>query len=541
MKIISTTESFDLSDDNGQLIFSILANFAARERRSIIQRTLGGKRAGAKAGRFTGGFIPFGYRLEEDTGKLAPDDTVWWDGKTKAEVVRLVFDLYLELRSSAEVAQWLTAHGVPAPRTSWNPTTINAMIRNPVYKGDLAWGKRSHRLHQRSRVNPASGWIVCEGAHAAIVPADIWRRCAAEKQRRRRGGRRESHPPRLLDGFLQCAVCGSALSRRLDSRNQTIYYTCASRYNAARCRNGTACLKAPFWPESKLSRMVWGHIRELVTSGEIVRRLQEEAGDREALLARLERESEKSKTQLEQIIRKEERLIDLALTGSFSQEALSKKQQQLREERERAKQRVEEIEEELRQALASAPVRLDLAAVQERLRGTISDDIAVQREILATLLDGKISVTNDGDFRMRLKPLALVAEHDKQDAPTRQYVAFIYFDTEGSIPVRKSRPPFEEVRRLNAEGLTLKEIADRYGTHWSTIRRMFWEHGEPWLNRQGFQRLAREEIADKVRRLKDEGRSTAAVAAILGTSPKRVRRIVAEIGEGVRAPRLLSA
>jgi site-specific DNA recombinase len=57
----SVTEPIDTSNPMGQMIFTLLAGFAAEERRVIIRRTLAGKREKASRGGFSGGAAPLGY------------------------------------------------------------------------------------------------------------------------------------------------------------------------------------------------------------------------------------------------------------------------------------------------------------------------------------------------------------------------------------------------------------------------------------------------------------------------------------------------
>ncbi|MBX5477372.1 MAG: hypothetical protein IRZ18_09670 [Clostridia bacterium] len=89
-------------------------------------------------------------------------------------------------------------------------------------------------------------------------------------------------------------------------------------------------------------------------------------------------------------------------------------------------------------------------------------------------------------------------------------------------------PRFEAIRRLHHHGLTLKEIADQNGLHWSTVRRMFLEHRLPWVSRRDFERKARESLAADVRRPRVHGHTATCIAATLAASRKRVRRILEE-------------
>ena len=64
----SVTEPIDTSSPIGQMIFTLLAVFAAEERRVIIRRTLAGKREKASKGGFSGGAAPLGYTRDRESG-----------------------------------------------------------------------------------------------------------------------------------------------------------------------------------------------------------------------------------------------------------------------------------------------------------------------------------------------------------------------------------------------------------------------------------------------------------------------------------------
>ncbi len=61
---VSVKESIDLTTAHGRMMRTMLAGFAELERDTIVDRTVAGQRAKAKAGRWPGGIPAFGWRLE---------------------------------------------------------------------------------------------------------------------------------------------------------------------------------------------------------------------------------------------------------------------------------------------------------------------------------------------------------------------------------------------------------------------------------------------------------------------------------------------
>lgn len=60
---ISLTESFDTSTPQGRLFLQMLGSFSEFERALINERTQGGRVAKAESGKYTGGTVPFGYKV----------------------------------------------------------------------------------------------------------------------------------------------------------------------------------------------------------------------------------------------------------------------------------------------------------------------------------------------------------------------------------------------------------------------------------------------------------------------------------------------
>lgn len=97
-----------------------------------------------KEGCFTGGVVPFGYRLEhkgrtnkrnQDVGDLVIDPD-------EAEIVKLIFQKYLyEGYGAQRLCRYLTEQGIKNKKGRNIPTTsINRIIKNPIYTGVIRNG-----------------------------------------------------------------------------------------------------------------------------------------------------------------------------------------------------------------------------------------------------------------------------------------------------------------------------------------------------------------------------------------------------------------
>src|SRR5512144_2256952 len=115
---------------------------AEYERAQIRERTRRGKLHRARTGsQAVMSGAPYGYRYVKKTEHA---EGFWEIDETQAQVVREVFDRYVnDGVSIGELARWLTDRGIPTRtgKTRWDRSTIWAMLRNPAYRGQAAFGK----------------------------------------------------------------------------------------------------------------------------------------------------------------------------------------------------------------------------------------------------------------------------------------------------------------------------------------------------------------------------------------------------------------
>lgn len=187
-------ERLDTSTANGRFVRDIHLANAVREREEHVDRFENRREAATRLGIWQRRQTPTGYRRDEQTRKLAPDE--------RAGEVRRAF---------AE-----RAGGVPvvkiAERLCMTSSGVRQLLANRVYLGELKVGQH---------VNPA--------AHPAIVTVDEWEAAQVTVARPARGAGRG---PALLAGLARCAGCGHVMSR---TTAKVPIYTCHGRSSAGRC------------------------------------------------------------------------------------------------------------------------------------------------------------------------------------------------------------------------------------------------------------------------------------------------------------------
>lgn len=100
VSFVSVTQQFNTTNSLGRLVLNILLSFAQFEREMIAERTRDKMSAARRKGKWTGGMPVLGYDVDAKGGKLVVNEE-------EATRVRVMFQLYLELRSLITVVQEL--------------------------------------------------------------------------------------------------------------------------------------------------------------------------------------------------------------------------------------------------------------------------------------------------------------------------------------------------------------------------------------------------------------------------------------------------
>lgn len=233
----------DLNDDAGAMNTGIRLVFADAERRRVKRRLAAGKVAKMKAGKTVFPLRRYGWKNNE----VHPTEARW---------VQWMYERALEVGAHT-IQQELYAHGVPSPtgEAAWDTSLIQAMLRDPAYRGEWLWG--------RSRPGRPSAFQAPISAPCPrIVSDELWWGVQRAMQARRKGqGRRTSRTDLFpLQGRITCAECGRAMvGHRRDERNA--YYTCGDSRHPLAKRHG--CTHRVYYPAERIHGEVRGWLEGL--------------------------------------------------------------------------------------------------------------------------------------------------------------------------------------------------------------------------------------------------------------------------------------
>ena len=146
VNLICVEDGIDSSKEAGKLMISVLSAVAEIERENIRIQTMEGRMQKAREGKWNGGFAPYGYKLVD--GKLEINEE-------EAEAIRIIFEQYVNTDIGANgLAKYLESYGIRkmARQNGKNPlfdaALIRRIIKNPVYCGKIAYGRRkTEKVH----------------------------------------------------------------------------------------------------------------------------------------------------------------------------------------------------------------------------------------------------------------------------------------------------------------------------------------------------------------------------------------------------------
>jgi len=126
--LYSVTEQIDTTSPTGRFNFRNLASAAEFERDMIKQRTQLGINTQAEEHKWANQNAPLGYDLTDDQ-RLQINEQ-------EAQLIRRIFESYIDARSMPTVAEQLNDAGiVTADGGSWTPRAVGDILRNEIYRG----------------------------------------------------------------------------------------------------------------------------------------------------------------------------------------------------------------------------------------------------------------------------------------------------------------------------------------------------------------------------------------------------------------------
>ena len=226
-------------DSKGELLITIMSSLAQEESRSISENITWGKRKFFADGKV---YLPYksflGYEKGEDgLPKIVPDE---------AEIIRFIYSMFLEGKTTYTIASILTENGISTPRQKvvWQPSTIESILTNEKYKGSALLQNTFTVDFLTKKMKPNEGEVpqyYIVDSHEAIIDPSEFALVQAEMARRK-GLRATYSGNSIFASRIVCGDCGSyygAKTWHSNSKYRRTIYRCFNKYADKENKCGT--------------------------------------------------------------------------------------------------------------------------------------------------------------------------------------------------------------------------------------------------------------------------------------------------------------
>ena len=396
VSFVSVTQHFDTSTSMGRLILNVLLSFAQFEREIIGERIRDKKLATAMKGKYVGGQPFLGYDIDRDGKRLVVNPA-------EAELVRQIFEQFIETRSCLRVAQNLNAKGhrtkqyktikdgSVAGGKRWNKVYVYRVLTNRKYLGEIVHKGKSY-----------------PGEHEAILGRRLWdqaQRIMADNYHSRSMKTRQKAPA-MLTGILRCGHCGKAMGASHTKRRgkRYRYYVC----NNAE-RNGYDACPVKTVAAGQIEGAVKDRIRVILRSPDLIARTFREV-QVQAVQERTELQGQRER--LETRLVELKRAIGRLARSDGDDGALAAELAKLNEEYRQTQDQLADAGHALEAMVADGPGEDDVRQALQNLDMLWDELFPVEKERIVKMLVQEVVVTKGGLLiRLRLNGLnSLVGE-----------------------------------------------------------------------------------------------------------------------------------
>ena len=212
--VIFLNDNINTLDPDSELRLTIMSSIAQEESRKTSERVKWGQKRQMERGVVFGSNNILGYNVKD--GKL-------YVNEKEAEIVRLIFDLYLRKGLGATLlCRELEDRGIPAPTggNTWRIASVLRILKNEKYIGILKQKKlitMDYLSHKRIK-NTNDDYIIIENNHEAIIDKETFETTQKEIKDRREKAKIDKgrYSNRYTwSGKIICGFCNDTFKRRI--------------------------------------------------------------------------------------------------------------------------------------------------------------------------------------------------------------------------------------------------------------------------------------------------------------------------------------
>ncbi len=205
-----------------EMLLNTFAAIAQEESKAISQNQRLSIVKRMELGEYVDSNAPYGFRLVNKTLEVY---------EPEAEIVRWIYDMYLQGWSTSELARHLTEQGVPTKlgKEKWTSSKIKYILSNERYIGDCKYQKtyRDTTVPFKQYKNRGQeDMFYAKATHAPLLDEEVFRNVQnLLEKRQQQFGKTDEYNTYPLTSRIRCSECGSFYRRKI--RGGVVKWVCA--------------------------------------------------------------------------------------------------------------------------------------------------------------------------------------------------------------------------------------------------------------------------------------------------------------------------
>ena len=199
-------------DGKGELLLTIMSSLAQEESRSISENVTWGQRKRMQDGKVS---LPYKQFLGYEKGENGQPQIM----ESEAEIVKLIFRLFMEGGTFSAIARYLGEHDIPSPagKKIWQPATVRSILTNEKYKGQALMQKTFCADFLTKKMVKNTGQVqqyYVEDSHPAIIEPDDFDAVQLEIECRKSFSKPKSCTS-IFASKIICGECGGWFGKKV--------------------------------------------------------------------------------------------------------------------------------------------------------------------------------------------------------------------------------------------------------------------------------------------------------------------------------------
>lgn len=360
-----------------------------------------------ESGKFLGWKAVYGYIKDpDDKHKLLVDENV-------KHIIERMFNLVIEGESPRQIADIFSKEKIPTPSVYaslnrgikstayelWCPRTIEEMLINETYIGNLTQGRRK-KLNYKSKKEVRTqkeDWIISKNTHEAIIDKKTFK--TVQELLKKNKNKANSKNLCLLSGFMFCKECGHAIGINKSSDGKRQYCVCT--YYSAHSKFGLCTPHSNNYEKLEYAVLenIKGMCKEYVDATTFKSKV-EEAQKRNDLKTKKQKAINLLNNRIKSSLVYIDKIYEDKLKGNIDIEMFNRSSLKYKDEIEQFKSQIKELEKEISK-LDSEESTKEKQDILKKINEYLSFENP-NRNLLVNLID-KILISEDKTVEIHYK------------------------------------------------------------------------------------------------------------------------------------------